>query len=232
MSREMYTQGDYLKKNPRWHVDDSAWKAKQILKIIERNNLHPASICEIGCGAGEILNQLYLHLPTNVSFTGYEISPQAFELCQKRKRDRMHFLLKDIFQDDKAFFDIILVIDVLEHIEDYLGFLKNIRGKGQYKIFHIPLDISVQTVLRVFPILKERQERGHLHYFIKETALAMLKDSDYEILDYFYTAPSVDLPAKSPLSLLTKLPRKIMFAINKDMAVRILGRYELMVLAK
>lgn len=29
---------EYLKKNPSWHTEDSPWKARQILKIIERNN--------------------------------------------------------------------------------------------------------------------------------------------------------------------------------------------------
>jgi hypothetical protein len=62
MSEEMYTQGEYLKKHPTWHVEDSPWKAEQIIKIMERNRLKPNSICEVGCGAGEILNQLYFKM--------------------------------------------------------------------------------------------------------------------------------------------------------------------------
>jgi len=59
-AEEMYRSNEYLKNNPTWHVEDSPWKAKQILKIIGNNNLQPNSICEIGCGAGEILHQLFL----------------------------------------------------------------------------------------------------------------------------------------------------------------------------
>ncbi len=228
----MYTQGEYLEKNPTWHIKDSPWKAKQILKIVKKNNLQPNSICEVGCGAGEILYQLYIQMPIHVLFAGYEISPQAFELCQQRERKRLRFYLKNLLQDDKAFFDIVLAIDVLEHIEDYFGFLRNLRKKGQYKIFHIPLELSVQTVLRSSPILKERQSAGHIHYFTKETALATLIDTGYEILDYFYTAGSIELPAKSFKSLLARLPRRIMFKLSKDITVRILGGYSLMVLTK
>ena len=232
MSEKMYTTSEYLEKNPTWHVEDSLWKTKQILNIIERNKLQPSSICEVGCGAGEILNQMYLQMSDKVSFVGYEISHQAFELCQQRKKDRLQFHLKNSFQDNNVFFDIVLAIDVIEHVEDYFGFLRNIREKGQYKIFHIPLDISVQTVLRSSPILKGRQSVGHIHYFTKETALATLADIGYEILDYFYTAGSIDLPAKSFKSLLVKLPRKILYKLNKDMTARVLGGYSLIVLAK
>jgi hypothetical protein len=232
MSEKMYTTSEYLEKNPTWHVKDSPWKTKQILNIIERNKLQPSSICEAGCGAGEILNQMYLQMPNKVSFVGYEISPQAFELCQQRKKDRLQFHLKNLFQDNKVFFDIVLAIDVIEHVEDYFGFLRSLREKGQYKIFHIPLDISVQTVLRSSPILKGRQSVGHIHYFTKETALATLADTGYEILDYFYTAGSIDLPAKSFKSLLARLPRKILYKLNKDTVVRVLGGYSLMVLTK
>ena len=51
----MYTSGEYLEKNPHWHAADSPWKAGQILKMIQKNGLHPATVCEVGCGAGEIL---------------------------------------------------------------------------------------------------------------------------------------------------------------------------------
>lgn len=232
MSEEMYIRGEYFEKNPTWHVEDSYWKALQIIKIIERNCIKPQSICEIGCGAGEILNQLYLKMHNNVSFEGYEISPQAFELCQQREKQRLQFNFKNLLEDEKSFFDIVLAIDVIEHIEDYFTFLKNLREKGLFKIFHIPLDLSVQTVLRNSPILKVRQKVGHIHYFTKETALAILNETGYKILDYFYTAGSIDLPEKSFKSLLARLPRKILYKLNKDITVRILGGYSLIVLTK
>lgn len=232
MSEKIYRSGEYLKNNPTWHIEDSPWKAKQIFKIIKNNNLKPFSICEVGCGAGGILDQLYLSMPGNISFAGYEISPQAFELCRQKEKDRLHFYLEDLLEDGKPFFDIILAIDIIEHIEDYLGFLRKLRERGVYKIFHIPLDLSAQTVLRYSPILKARQSVGHIHYFTKETAIAMLIDTGYEILDYSYTASAIDLPAKSFKSSLLRLPRKIAYTLSKDMTVRLLGGYSLLVLTK
>lgn len=229
---EIYTQGTYLENNPTWHSEDSGWKAKQILTIIERNSLQPSSVCEIGCGSGEILNQLYLQMPEDVMFAGYEISSQAFKLCQGKEKDRLKYYLRDVILDENAFFDILLCIDVFEHVEDYLGFLRNLRNKSQYKIFHIPLDISVISVLRREKLLMERQKLGHIQYFTKETGLATLQDTGYEIIDYFYTANSIELQAKSWMNLLARFPRKIMYYLNKDIAVRLLGGYSLLVLTK
>lgn len=228
----IYTGGEYLQNNPTWHEEDSPWKAKQILRMLARNDIHPASVCEVGCGAGEILNQLYTALPEDVTFTGYEISPQAHEIARQKEQERLRFYLRDILAEKDIQFDLLLAIDIFEHIEDCYGFLRGIREKAAYKIFHIPLDISVQRVLLAGPILKRRREVGHIHYFTKETALATLEDTGYAIVDHFYTASSLDLPSSSLVYRLGKLPLRLAAMLNRDLAVRVLGGHSLMVLTK
>jgi hypothetical protein len=163
-------------------------------------------------------------------FTGYEISPQAFEICSMKQRQNLYFQLGDLLDEKDAWFDVVMAIDVFEHVEDYLGFLRRLKTKGKYKIFHIPLDLSVQAVLRSSRILKCREEVGHLHYFTKETALAALKDTGYEVVDYFYTKGAQECPSHSWKGKLMRLPRKLFFAIHQDLAVKILGGYSLLVL--
>lgn len=232
MPEQIYTHGDYLEKNPTWHVEDSPWKAKQIIQMMAKNNIVPQTICEVGCGAGEILKQLKENMNNECMFWGYEISPQAFKLCETRANERLQFKLGDLRQEKDAFFDVLLLIDVIEHLEDYFSFLRELKPKSQYKILHIPLDISVQAVWRSSPIINLRNSVGHIHYFTKEMALDTLNDVGYEVLDYFYTATYIDLPTKSTKSYLARLPRKIFYAIHQDLAVRIMGGYSLMVLAK
>jgi hypothetical protein len=99
------------------------------------------------------------------------------------------------------------------------------------KIFHFPLDLSVQAVLRKRGLLTRRELYGHIQYFTKETALETLKDVGYELLDYFYTPRCIEL-AKQMIQKIAILPRKVCFAIHPDLAVRILGGYSLLVLAK
>ena len=109
---------------------------------------------------------------------------------------------------------------------------RRLKAKGRHKIFHIPLDLSVQSVLRSTPILKLRREVGHLHYFTKETALLTLEHAGYEVVDYFFTATAVELPDRGWKANLMKLPRRLLNAVSPDWAARLFGGYSLMVLAK
>lgn len=228
----IYKDGTYLENNPTWHEEDSSWKAGQIAKILEKNDIRPATIGEIGCGTGEILRCLLERFGGDVEFSGFEISPQAYEFCRKKERENLRFYLTDFLTTERGDFDVVLAIDVFEHVEDYYGFLRKLRPKGKYKVFHIPLDLSVQTVLRGTPILKERERLGHLHYFTKETALATLADTGYQIVDFFYTHGTLDLPDQGWKTRLLNLFRRAFSSVNEDLAVRIFGRASLMVLAK
>ena len=230
-NQTIYQTGEYVEKNPTYHVEDSPWKAAQVLMLIEKHHLTPRTICEVGCGAGEILRQLQLILPDNTRFCGYEISPQAFALCRERENDRLHFFCEDLIASEGAAFDLLLCLDVFEHVEDYFGFLRGLRGKATHKIFHIPLDLSVQWVWRCRPIMREREQGGHLHYFTKETALATLRDAGYEVVDWCYTPGALANP-RSVKARLASWPRRLLSALNQDQVVRVLGGYSLLVLAK
>lgn len=228
----IYSNGRYATLNPSWHVEDSEWKANSILHFLRANRLHPKSVCEIGCGAGQILIHLEKQLKDNIVFYGYEISPQAYEICSQTKHHNIRFYLKDLLEEDDVFYDLIMAIDVLEHVEDYIGFLKAFGKFGNYKLFHIPLELSAQTVFREFPLLKVRHSVGHLHYFTKNTALATLKYAGYEIIDFAYTSGAIDLPSRNLKSLLLKFPRKFLFSLCPDLTAKLLGGFSLLVLAK
>ena len=233
MSSDFYTKGEYLLKHPNWHTSDAGWKASNILKIINKNRITPGIVIEIGCGSGEILKKLQEALPASTKFEGYEVSPQAFELSKSRENSNLSFFLKDISSiPDNRQYDLSLMIDVFEHVEDFYGFLREAKGKSKYIIFHIPLDLSVQSVWRGYPLLRKRKNSGHIHCFTKDTAMESLKDIGYEIVDWFYTGSYIDIPVKTLKSKLAKFPRQLLFSMNPDFGVRLLGGYSLMVLAK
>jgi len=227
----IYESGEYVDKNPSYHTEDSPWKARQILRMLERQSLPIRSVCEVGCGAGEILRQLQLQMPQETRFYGYEISPQAYGLCKERENERLTCRCEDLLSVETEPFDLLLCIDVFEHVEDYLGFLKRLKGKARYKMFHIPLDLSAQSVMRSRPLMVTRAGVGHLHYFTKDTALATLRDAGYEVIDHFYTAGGNEI-GKTMKSKLARLPRSLFYALQPDLAVRTLGGYSLLALAQ
>ncbi len=228
----IYNDGTYLEVSGSWHEEDSPWKARQILKMLDRHGLEPATICEVGCGAGEILRQIADSLGHDRSYVGLDISPQAIAIASEKTAPHLRFARGDILSMETPVFDLLMAIDVFEHVEDYIGFLRSIRTRGAYKLFHIPLDMNVQMVLRGTPIRRVRDLVGHIHYFSKDTALATLEDAGYHVVDHFYTPNMLELPHIGWRGQLMRLPRKLAYSLHPDLAARILGGYSLMVLAR
>lgn len=63
MSLEFYKTDKYFMNNTTWHIEDSSWKAGLVFNILNRANLRPIDIVEVGCGAGAVLAELQRKLP-------------------------------------------------------------------------------------------------------------------------------------------------------------------------
>jgi SAM-dependent methyltransferase len=230
-----YVDGTYLEKVRAWHAGDSPWKASKVLRMLGSHQLSPQSVCDVGCGAGKILVEMQRKMPQEVVFCGYDISPQAILIARPQENSRLHFFNEDILLIETRPFDLLLLLDVFEHVADYLGFLEALRTKAAWFIFHIPLDFSVGSAKRQSAtILNMREQYGHLHYFTKETALATLTDTGYQVVDYFYT-DDLEMWEKPPKGLRARLGyevRKLMFRRNQDLAAFIFASYNLLVLAR
>lgn len=226
----IYLDGTYAAKNSSFGDDNAAWKAASVRRMLAAQGWSAARVCEIGCGGGGILVELSKQMP-DTQFTGYEPMPEAYAVCRTRAGGRLEFLHESpAGKVPETPFDVALCLDVFEHVEDYMGFLRSLRGLARHFIFHIPLDMNAQMVFRLEPILRVRREVGHLHYFCRETALATLRDSGYAVDRWFYTDSSTSSYANWKFRLM-KLPRKALFALAPDFTVRVLGGYPLMVAA-
>jgi len=228
---DIYQSGEYVANNPTYDVEDSPWKAGLIVRMLEKHGIVPQSVCEVGCGAGEVLVALQDLLPDATRFTGFDVSPFAYERCRPHENERLDFRCGDFLSIDTERFDLVNCLDVFEHVEDYLGFLRNLRSRAEWKLFHIPLDMWVGSVLFSFPILNVRRSVGHLHYFSKETALLSLEHAGYEIVDWSYTAGSIER-GRGPVNALFNVPRRLFYPIHADLTVRLFGGYSLLVLAR
>lgn len=234
--KDKYINGDYLNSTKSWHAEDSSWKASNILKIIKRNKIECNSIVEVGCGVGSILYELSKSkLLPKITFSGYDISPQAIEIANKIPSDKIKFYCDDITLEkyQNLYFDVLLMIDVFEHIPNYMQFIDNTQTKAKYKVYHIPLDLHVSSVLRA-SFIKNRDTIGHIHYFTEESAIALLKDSGLEVIDYFLTDTAIDLYALHPSfsRLIANIPRRFFSLFSKSLSARLFGGYSLIVLAK
>jgi cyclopropane fatty-acyl-phospholipid synthase-like methyltransferase len=228
----IYIDGTYFEHNPTWSVENSEWKGDIIQKLLKKNAISFDEMIEVGCGAGEILS--YLQKQNSFkNFIGYDISPQAIEIALKIKNPTLNFLQADFIETHKTVTDVLLIIDVVEHVADYYGFLNKLKSKSKYFVFHIPIDLSVNTVLKPHINLQQRETVGHIHYFTKDSIFWMLQDCGYKIIDWHYTKPEYDFKSVKGLKLnIKKILRRITFSISEKWGNRIWGDYSVMILAE
>jgi len=227
-----YTSGQYFEQTGgEWHLRDSPFKARQILTMLQRNSLEPRTICEVGCGAGGILAQLQQQLPDSTTLVGYDISPQAHEISQRFANDRLTFHCGDAFVDPRRF-DLVMALDVVEHVEDCYGFMRKLRDKGTYKIYHFPLEISVLTSLREARGLNSWRTLGHIHRFSLSTALEAVRYTDQEIIDSFLTPGSLGTPKRRWRTFLANIPRRLLRTLSPEFTQRVFGGSSALILAR
>jgi SAM-dependent methyltransferase len=226
----IYTDGRYSTlTGGTWHLEDSPYKARSIDRMLARHpDFKPKTVCEIGCGAGGILAELQKRMPEGNKFTGYEISPQAHALSQQFSNAHIRFVLGSAFDDSESY-DLALVMDVVEHVEDCFAFLRQTRLKAWIKILHIPLDAHVSAILRG---RNSWDDVGHIHIFTIETALKTLEYSGYHIHDWFLTEGAITVPTGRTRTRIANLLRRPLCKLSPKVSARLLGGSSLLVFAE
>ncbi|MDZ4665687.1 MAG: class I SAM-dependent methyltransferase [Bacteroidota bacterium] len=226
---DIYNNQDYLKKNPHWHQEDSAFKANFIHSVLEENKIAYTSVCEVGCGIGEVLIQLKkLNGSKAVSYSGYDISTNAIDMALK-KNSGIEFKCVD-FTKENSTTDVLLVIDVIEHLQDYFSFLKSISKKSKYTVFHIPLDMFVWSLFREQMLIESKERVGHIHNFSEGFILSILKDFGYTVISKRYTEP--DYRSSSFKNGIVNGIKQILFKVAPRFTTKTLGGYSVLVLCK
>lgn len=228
---DRYLNGDYARKNPDWDSWDASWKAGKLHQLLLDHECRPSSIVEIGCGSGAILVELHRFFP-KASLAGFDIAPEAACFWGEPTAFGIRLELADYLALDEPIPDLILVLDVLEHLGNPWEFLTRLRGRAKLVAIHFPLDLSAVSVWREAPLLQVREKVGHLHYFTRKLALSLLEESGFEIVEARYTGAALDAPQRSFKTRVAGWARRLAYAVDRDLGARLLGGETLMVLAR
>ena len=227
---QRYQDGSYLSRTGDWHEGDAAWKARHVHSAIAAAGLTPQRVADVGCGTGGVLAQLQAMLPPGTQLTGYELSDSAFPLAEARANAHLRFVHGSPIGSGEVH-DLMLAMDVFEHVPDYLGFLAELRETARRFVFHVPLDLSVKGLLTGLPLYRRRSV-GHLHYFTTETARATLEESGYRILHAFHTHAVMQPPPTGWKAKLRTAPDRLLFRASPERCATWLGGCSWLVLAE
>lgn len=172
----IYRDGTYWDINHTFHEEDAEFKVRNAIGVL--GDLRPDSILDMGCGGGRNLRLLCDHYQCRG--LGVDISPDAIAHAQQWKTDTVTYRIADIDAID-GHYRLATLFDVFEHVDDYIGFLRKVRGRAEYYLFNIPLDMGVLELL-TDQYMINREKVGHLHYFSMDSALATLEYAGYTVL--------------------------------------------------
>jgi len=131
------------------------------------------SVLDVGCGTGVLLQKLFEKYP-NVQLAGSEYSSEGIEFARKRL-PKAEFHAIDLGRQNLGKqFDLITCIDVLEHVDDDLGALKNLLAMTRkYMILSVPLG----------PLFKVEVERmGHVHGYSRIELENKMREAGFEVV--------------------------------------------------
>lgn len=114
MEKYLYRKLYDLEKNYWWSKN----KREHAFRLAERffGPLKGKAALDVGCGAGCLLEEL--HNIKQVDSYGVDIAPESIAFCKQRGLENVILSSAEDLPFDSKMFDLIISLDVLEHISD------------------------------------------------------------------------------------------------------------------
>jgi SAM-dependent methyltransferase len=242
MSDSIYNDGTYAQRNPTWHAEHGGWKVAHLFSLLDEGVIAGAVrrdqnlVVEVGCGYGGVLAGFCARLRecgVRCSGIGYDISRAAILEAHKRHPD-LEFRHGDSSADPRCF-DLGLFVDLVEHLDDPLSFLRDNRARFRLLLLHIPLDENLYNRWQYGSQFQQRlvDNCGHIHSYTKASAIRMLRRAGMRIVRWKYTLWGLELYRELATRRSAPLVRLLRSAGNHlwpDASVRIMGGASLAVL--
>jgi 2-polyprenyl-3-methyl-5-hydroxy-6-metoxy-1,4-benzoquinol methylase len=156
---------------------------------LQKYSLKPKNILDAGCGIGAYSFYLAKNFP-KVKIDGEELDKNKINFCKTFAREldlkNLNFFYGNLTKENtrrKKNYDLIINIDVLEHVKEYKKTLKtfyNSLKKGGYLYIHVPQPNQE----RIFKSLKKWEHEDHAHEGFKIIKFNKeLKGMGFKIID-------------------------------------------------
>jgi len=155
---------------------------EELLAELKRSHIQIRSICEVGCGEGELLKILNRHFP-QAELYACDIATSEIAKAKANTKDiKIKFSVQNaekLTYSDKQF-DLVVCCEVLEHLDHpCLGFLE-ISRIGKKAIISVPLEPlwRILNLIRFKYVKQLGNTPGHYNHWSKRSFLKMaLRDA-------------------------------------------------------
>jgi 2-polyprenyl-3-methyl-5-hydroxy-6-metoxy-1,4-benzoquinol methylase len=195
-------------------------RRKMVHNLIDRyyKNRHDLQILDLGCGTGALLQELskYGHV------SGKDISEQAISFCRSRGLQNVSVGSAMELNASDNTYDLVLALDVLEHIENdkkVLNEIYRVIKPGGYAIVFVP---AFMFLWGITDVLSEHYRRYTRSELVKKAKEAGFNISRSTYFNFFLFIPisglrlfmrAFSIPIESENKLGTPLTNKLFYLI-------------------
>lgn len=163
---------DLMKESAHWWIRT---RFKYVDLALENINSNEIKVLEVGCGTGQNLSYLRnesIHKERISQLVGIDLNlPENFKRPDLGDRDQLLSSPNNLEKD----YDLLLLMDVIEHVEDPVGLINSYKGflkKEGRILITVP---AFQSLWSQHDVILEHVKRYDLDLLNEETALCHLK---------------------------------------------------------
>lgn len=182
MRKDLYQELYFLEAKHWWHVSKRRVVSNYINRFLKKKRVN---ILDIGCGTGMNLEQLKKY----GAIYGLDNSEEAIKFCRKRGLQNIKLGIAEKMPYKSNFFDLITMLDVLEHTND------NKTLKEAYRI--LKKDGLLIITVPAFSWLWSEWDKilHHRKRYSKKSIAELLKDSNLAVIYSTYLYSFLVFPA-------------------------------------
>ena len=158
-------------------IEVRLFKLPQLLQLLPPQ-WRPASVLEIGCATGELIAAM--PVAPGGRKLGIDISAANVRAAQARF-PAIEFRCGDFRAARLEPFDVVLISDVLEHVADDRGFLRDAAALGDIVLVNLPLEDNWLNRRRAYG---PDDVSGHLRRYSLAEGLALFERAGLEVTAY------------------------------------------------
>lgn len=182
MRKDLYEDLYNLESKHWWHIS----KRRAVRQLIEKYNFEEnPQILDIGCGTGKNMEELQ-----NLgSVSGLDSSNEALKYCKKRGLNKLILGTAEKTSLGSSLFDVITLLDVLEHTEDNetLKEMNRILRKNGIIIITVP---AFSWLWSNWDVILHHKRR-----YTKNSLKEVLEKNNFEIVKISYLYSFLVIPA-------------------------------------
>jgi len=192
---DIYNDRSYVANNPEVHREDSAFKFEQILNLLEKVQIHAnrIKILDVGGGAGVVgamVADYFKRGGVDVEFVALDLSAEMLGIQSKSNPHIVRSWNCSVVDCREEDFDLVLMIDVIEHIPEKDVVAERLNEIGNNVIYNIPIQINVVDLLRNAVnrgryYSEQTRLIGHVHFFTYASARKFVDRYHRRIASFF-----------------------------------------------